>query len=101
VGEQPERGPLYEAMYEAIREEVPILKPAFVERVTRVTTEVAAMKIGNIARNMQPQIDSALAVAWDRGYTSGHSNAMRQMSDEPDAPPTPNPYRTEGVPDGG
>lgn len=32
-------------------------------------------------------------IAWDEGYTSGHSNAMRRMSDEPDAPTTPNPYR--------
>lgn len=32
------------------------------------------------------------AEAWDRGYTSGHSNAMRQMSDEPNAPTTPNPF---------
>ena len=35
------------------------------------------------------------AEAWEEGYTSGHSNAMRRMSDEPDAPTTPNPYRTE------
>lgn len=34
--------------------------------------------------------------AWDEGYTSGHSNAMRYMSDEPNAPRTPNPYRSEG-----
>lgn len=32
------------------------------------------------------------AEAWDEGYRSGHSNAMRQMSDEPNAPTTPNPY---------
>jgi hypothetical protein len=37
--------------------------------------------------------DAAVADAWDRGYTSGHSNAMRRMSDEPDAPTSPNPYR--------
>lgn len=35
----------------------------------------------------------ARAEAWDKGYTSGHSNAMRRMSDEPDAPTSPNPYR--------
>ncbi len=33
--------------------------------------------------------------AWNQGYTSGHSNAMRKMSDEPDAPTTPNPYTVE------
>lgn len=31
--------------------------------------------------------------AWDEGYRSGHSNAMRRMSDEPNAPTSPNPYR--------
>lgn len=36
----------------------------------------------------------ALAQAWEAGYTSGHSNAMRKMSDEPNAPTTPNPYRS-------
>lgn len=35
------------------------------------------------------------AEGWDKGYTSGHSNAMRRMSDEPDAPTTPNPYRVK------
>lgn len=38
---------------------------------------------------------SLKADVWDEGYTSGHSNAMRRMSDEPDAPTTPNPYRIE------
>ena len=33
------------------------------------------------------------AEAWEMGYRSGFSNAMRRMSDEPDAPSTPNPYR--------
>lgn len=37
-----------------------------------------------------------LARVWDEGYKSGHSNAMRRMSDEPNAPTTPNPYRREG-----
>jgi len=37
---------------------------------------------------------TARAEAWDEGYTSGHSNAMRRMSDEPDAPTTPNPYHS-------
>jgi hypothetical protein len=32
------------------------------------------------------------AEAWDEGYRSGLSNAMRRMSDEPDAPTTTNPY---------
>jgi hypothetical protein len=32
------------------------------------------------------------AAAWRQGYASGLSNAMRRMSDEPNAPITPNPY---------
>lgn len=40
-------------------------------------------------------VQEARAVAWQEGYTSGHSNAMRRMSDEPNAPSTPNPYRAE------
>ena len=38
---------------------------------------------------------------WDEGYRSGHSNAMRRMSDEPNAPTTPNPYRTTAPTEGG
>lgn len=34
------------------------------------------------------------AEAWEEGYRSGFSNAMRRMSDEPEAPTTPNPYRS-------
>lgn len=37
----------------------------------------------------------AKAEAWDEGYTSGHSRAMRRMSDEPNVPPATNPYRKE------
>lgn len=29
---------------------------------------------------------------WNEGYIAGHSNAMRKMSDEPNAPKSPNPY---------
>lgn len=40
-----------------------------------------------------PALATLRAQAWDQGYTSGHSNAMRRMSDEPNAPTTPNPHR--------
>ena len=42
--------------------------------------------------------DHVLAVkseAWDEGYRSGHSRAMRRMSDEPGVAPGVNPYRGE------
>ena len=35
------------------------------------------------------------ADAWDEGYKSGHSRAMRRMSDEPNVDPADNPYREE------
>lgn len=36
--------------------------------------------------------DGSLAEVWQEGYTSGHSRAMRRMSDEPDVEPGVNPY---------
>lgn len=38
------------------------------------------------------------ADAWDEGYTSGHSRAMRRMSDEPNVEPGTNPYRAATPP---
>lgn len=46
-----------------------------------------------VADYLEPIIRAREAKAWDGGYVSGHSNAMRRMSDEPDAPTTANPYR--------
>ena len=40
-------------------------------------------------------LEQVKSEAWDEGYTSGRSNAMRRMSDEPKAPLTRNPYRKE------
>ena len=40
-------------------------------------------------------LEQVRAEAWDEGYTSGRSNTMRRMSDEPKAPLTCNPYRQE------
>lgn len=40
------------------------------------------------------RVTTARAETWTNGYLSGYSNAMRRMSDEPDAPTTPNPYRS-------
>ena len=39
------------------------------------------------------EVAAAKAEAWDEGYRSGFSNAMRRMSDEPGAPTTLNPHR--------
>lgn len=40
-------------------------------------------------------IRKAKTQAWDEGYRSGHSRAMRRMSDEPSVPPAINPYTEE------
>lgn len=55
----------------------------------RVTADLAALAA--------PTTDG-LAQAWDEGYRSGQSRAMRRMSDEPDVAPDVNPYR-EVTPD--
>lgn len=47
-----------------------------------------------ITNLLAAHVTAAKAEAWDEGYASGHSNAMRRMSDEPNAPTTPNPYQT-------
>lgn len=43
---------------------------------------------------VQQSVRPIQAAAWDRGYTSGHSRAMRRMSDEPNVADGENPYRT-------
>lgn len=35
--------------------------------------------------------------AWDEGYRSGFSRAMRRMSDEPNVQPATNPYTLESL----
>jgi hypothetical protein len=44
------------------------------------------------ALNLPERDRETAAKAWDRGYTAGHSNAMRRMSDELGAPTSRNPY---------
>ena len=63
--------------------------------------EVATVRIENpedIRPFMTREIARAKAEAWDAGYTSGHSRAMRKMSDEPNIEPGINPYRPEVTP---
>jgi predicted phage tail protein len=56
------------------------------EAIKELTAENAALR-------------AEVADAWDRGYTSGHSRAMRRMSDEPNVEPGSNPYRA-ALPEG-
>lgn len=73
---------------------------ALVEVLTHAlhSTETASGWYGepecaDVANVLAPHVMVLLAQAWGQGYASGHSNAMRRMSDEPDAPTSPNPYR--------
>lgn len=60
-------------------------------------TGSVTVRIGDKLRERVNELTrEALAEAWDQGYASGHSNAMRRMSDEPNAPTTLNPYTVEG-----
>lgn len=40
-------------------------------------------------------LNELLSRAWEEGFRSGHSLAMRRMSDEPGATGNPNPYKEE------
>ena len=55
----------------------------------------AVVKYRAMAVGLTPLVERAQGAAWDRGYTSGGSNAMRRMSDEPNAPTSPNPYNSD------
>lgn len=48
-----------------------------------------------VLRGKTEVIRAALEQAWDKGYASGHSRAMRRMSDEPNVAPAVNPYQKE------
>lgn len=61
------------------------------ETTRRVIAEWAQTEWPDVAE----VIRSALEQAWDAGYTSGHSKAMRKMSDEPNVTPSVNPYKKE------
>lgn len=39
-----------------------------------------------------PSAPRRRAMDWDQGYAHGFSDAMRRMSDEPDAPTSTNPH---------
>ena len=85
-------------------------RSAYIEAVTRISPALDTYVVDALTEAMHPEfgyewhepdgiiyraVRDAKAEAWDAGYRSGHSNAMRQMSDEPDAPKTPNPHGTE------
>lgn len=78
-----------------------VADPTVVESQVRHARSVGT---ANATRNFQDSLPVAMRqvqeAAWDQGYTSGHSNAMRRMSDEPNAPTTVNPYAKKGDDDG-
>jgi hypothetical protein len=68
-----------------------------VARLTKVIPEPDNHHNAWLCPYCTPKRRADLAEAWERGRVSGHSNAMRQMSDEPDAPNTANPYLDAGA----
>ena len=87
---------------DAIREAAEVL--GFIERWVKRYAKPAGdrhillAKISTLrALATRPAVDvEGIAEAWDRGYVSGHSRAMRKMSDEPNVEPGVNPYRLAG-----
>lgn len=59
--------------------------------------EGAASLATALSHHLDPTTADIATQAWDEGYASGHSNAMRRMSDEPNVVSTPNPYRDGGA----
>lgn len=73
-----------------------------VDTLSQLASTQYLREIRDLMKSLKPgsferliDITSDLAQAWEEGYTSGHSNAMRQMSDEPNAPKSSNPYRED------
>ncbi|AYN57844.1 hypothetical protein HOU49_gp57 [Arthrobacter phage Eileen] len=75
--------------------------PALVGEVRRLRKALAGHLFDGESLSTREAIRAELlkelqAEAWDRGFASGKSRAMRHMSDEPNLPLTaPNPYRDE------
>lgn len=70
-------------------------KPTYEEleaRNRRLANKIVRMG-DEFQETLRAEIRKAKEAAWDEGYTSGHSRAMRYMSDEPNVAPASNPYR--------
>ena len=86
----PQAGASVEALREAVQHDIYVLEANAPDPSVDDYTNVAVRAV----EHWLAQRDAAVrAEAWDEGYTAGHSNAMRRMSDEPNAPTSPNPYR--------
>ena len=62
---------------------------SFLQSDYEVTDESSSEEFDRWFANV---IRLAKAEAWSEGYISGHSRAMRRMSDEPNVDPGVNPY---------
>jgi len=56
---------------------------------------VEVLNLSTAIGRIVPFLIRAQVRAWDRGYRSGKSIAMRRMSDEPGAADYPNPIRRQ------
>lgn len=79
-------------------------RDALAERAEAAEAKAArfAGLLGHQSRTLTDTIAAEVlrqkADAWDEGYTSGHSRAMRRMSDGPNVEPGTNPYRATTPP---
>lgn len=75
----------------------PLLRQSGLTGNWYIVTGYRELTDGNIVAGVKHDATAAVlsiqAAAWQEGYTSGHSRAMRRMSDEPDVKPAKNPYR--------
>lgn len=55
-------------------------------------TDLNSLEIGENESQTSFTLRVIRAEAWERGRRAGFSNAMRRMSDEPNAPEPKNPY---------
>lgn len=83
----------WEALTQAIRAERDAHRKLRAERDAHRERAEHAEARATAAETIRQKAD-----AWDEGYTSGHSRAMRRMSDEPNVEPGTNPYRAALTP---
>ena len=91
MGSVDERAPRYAEAVESVLEVFDTVMNVRAE-CCEVARVVMAVADAEIAAQVEAAVSVARAEAWDKGYTAGHSNAMRRMSDEPNVPKSQNPY---------
>lgn len=63
--------------------------------VTRYQETPDGNIVSGVKHDVTETVRAIQAAAWGVGYKSGHSRAMRHMSDEPGVEPGKNPYKPD------